>query len=384
MARTPDELNDADLALLLAAGVGPATRRKLLEHFGSAERVLDAPLSALREVAGMDRATSATLHDSLHDVDVEAELRSMHEHDAELILHGDPDYPPLLANIPDPPAALWVRGRINPDDRLAVGIVGSRRCTAYGREQAGRFGAMLAECGLTIVSGGAVGVDGEAHRGALRAGGRTIAVLGCGLARCYPPDHEKLFERIVAAGSALVSEFPMHTDPLAGNFPRRNRIISGLALGILVIEAAARSGALITARLAAEDHGREVMALPGRVDSPASAGCHKLIRDGSAALVCSHADVLSQLDSSGQLVRGALEAAGQTNATKSATLFDAALTDAQRRIVEVLAEASDIVLPDRIAATTQIPINKLMAELTILQIRGRVQRDHRGVRLIER
>jgi DNA processing protein len=384
MARRADDLNDAELALLLAAGIGPATRRKLLANFGTAEAVLSAPANALREIDGVDRTLAAALHEALHEADPAAERCAMAAHDVRLILAADEDYPPLLASIPDAPDALWLRGELKSDDRFAVGIVGARRCTAYGREQAGRFGSMLAECGLTVVSGGAAGVDGEAHRGAMRAGGRTIAVLGCGLSRCYPPEHKQLFERIASSGGAVVSEFPMLTEPLAGNFPRRNRIISGLSLGILMIEAAARSGALITARLAAEEHGREVMALPGRVDSPASAGCHKLIRDGGASLVCSHADVLSQLDSSGQLVRGALEAAGQSGEKNSATLFDHALTDAQRRIVEVLVEADEVVLPDRIAAQTQLPMGQLMSELTLLQIRGRVRRDHRGVRLIKR
>lgn len=384
MPRRADELNDAELTLLLADGVGPATRRKLLTHFETPEAVLDASVNALRAIDGMNRTLAAALHDALRAADPAAERAAMNTHDVQLIAHGDAEYPPLLSSIPDPPDVLWVRGTLIPEDRLAIGIVGSRRCTAYGREQAGRFGSMLAECGLTIVSGGALGVDGEAHRGATRAGGRTIAVLGCGLSRSYPREHEQLFDRIACSGGAVISEFPMHTEPLAGNFPKRNRIISGLALGILVIEAASRSGALITARLAAEEHGREVMALPGRVDSPASAGCHKLIRDGGASIVCNHADVLSQLDASGQLVRGALEAAGQTGAKESATLFDTALTDAQQRIVEVLIESDGILLPDRLAAKTQLPMGQLMSELTLLQIRGRVQRDHRGVRLVKR
>jgi len=384
MPRNPEELSDAELAMLLAGGIGPATRRKLLAHFGSPDTVVSAPINALREIDGIDRTLAAALYEALREADPVAERDAMNAFDAHLIVNGDEDYPALLASIPDPPDALWVRGGLIGDDRLAVGIVGSRRCTTYGREQAGRFGAMLAECGLTIVSGGAAGVDGEAHRGAMRAGGRTIAVLGCGLARCYPAEHKPLFARIAESGGALLSEFPMMTEPLRGNFPRRNRIISGLALGVIVVEAAARSGALITARLAAEEHGREVMAVPGRVDSPASAGCHKLIRDGGASLVASHVDVLSQLDSAGQLVRGALEAAGHAGAKGSATLFDSALTDAQRLIVDVLINVDDAVLPDRIAAETQLPMGQIMSELTLLQIRGRIHRDHRGVRLVKR
>jgi DNA processing protein len=275
-----------------------------------------------------------------------------------------------------------MRGRLDAKaDRLALAIVGSRQCTAYGREQASRFAALMAQCGLTIVSGGARGVDAEAHRGALRTGGRTIAVMACGLARCYPPEHADLFSRIVDGGGALVSEHPMAVEPRDRHFPARNRIISGLSLGVLVIEAALRSGALITARAAADDHGREVMALPGRVDSPASAGCLKAIREGWAALVVDHADVLQQLDASSQLVRGALAAGGHGDAATSSTLFDGNLSDGQRAIVEVLASADQPLVVDVLAARTQLPLSQIMTDLTLLQIRGRVRKDHRGVQL---
>jgi DNA processing protein len=317
----------------------------------------------------------------MDDADVDGELAAMHDHSARLVMLGDGDYPPLLAAIDDPPAALWMKGRLADEDRLAIGIVGSRKCTAYGREQAGRFATLLAQAGLTIVSGGALGIDGEAHRGALRGGGRTIVVLGCGLSRCYPPEHEELFGRVIETGGAILSEHPMRTEPLAQFFPRRNRVISGLSLGVLVIEAAKRSGALITARLAAEEHGREVMALPGRVDSPASAGCLQLIQSGGGALVIDHADVLRQLDASSQLVRGALEAAGHTDAAARATLFDGNLTDGQRAIVGALADACDALMLDELAAKTGLPVHQLMADLTLLEIRGRVRKDRQGVRL---
>jgi DNA processing protein len=273
-----------------------------------------------------------------------------------------------------------VRGRFEPGDRLSVAVVGSRKCTAYGRDQAGRLSALLSQAGLTIVSGGAMGIDGEAHRAALRVNGRTVVIAGCGLSQHYPTDHELLFNKIVESGAGvLVSEFPMDTPPSAGNFPRRNRIISGMSLGVLVIEAALRSGALITARLAAEEHHREVMALPGRVDSPASAGCHKAIREGWAALVTNHADVLTQLDASSQLVRGTLEAAGQSNAVAAATLFDGNLTDGQKLIVETLqASNGDAVIAEILAAKTQLPLSQIMADLTLLEIRGRVKREWGG------
>lgn len=381
MPRAIDDIPDATLQLLLAQGVGAATLARLERHFGSHDGAASADAAALGAVDGIGDKTARALRAALDDADPRAERRAMAEAGAALIVRGDADYPPLLAAIPDPPAALWIRGRLSDDDRLAVAVVGSRRCTAYGREQAGRFASLLAECGLSIVSGGALGIDGEAHRGALRAGGRTIAVMGCGLGRCYPPAHAQLFARIVESGGALLSEHPALAEPRPAHFPRRNRIISGLSLGVLVIEAARRSGALITARNAAEDQGREAMALPGRVDSPASAGCLAAVRDGWAALVTSHADVLSQLDASSHLVRGALEAAGHADAKRAATLFDGRLTEGQRAIVETLAEAGETLLVDQIAARAQVPMSRLLADLTLLEIRGRVARDGDGVRL---
>jgi DNA processing protein len=387
MARAPHEIPDSTLRLLLAEGIGPHTIGKLRRRFGSDDHVADASVAALDEIEGVGAETAHALRRSIDQSDPDAERKAMIDAGATLVLREDDDYPPLLAAIHDAPPALWVRGGLSAQDRLAIAIVGSRKCTAYGREQAGRFAALLAQAGLTIVSGGAAGIDGEAHRGALRAsaggggaggGGRTIVVAGCGLSTSYPPEHEELFDRVVASGGAIISEFPMATPPVAGNFPRRNRIISGLSLGVLVIEAALKSGALITARLAAEDHNREVMALPGRVDSPASAGCLKAIKEGWAALVTDHADVLRQLDGCSHLVRGALESAGREGAASATSLFDGNITEAQKAIVSALVEANDGLLIDQIAARTQLPLSQIMAELTLLQIRGRVQRDFAG------
>lgn len=367
------------MRLMLAGGIGPVTLRKLRERFGDDDRILGASVDELDSIKGIGRDTAEAIRRQFDAADPAAERRVMEEFGTRIILHGDADYPAMLAAINDPPLALWIRGSFSTDDRLSIAIVGSRKCTAYGREQSSRFASLLAQSGLTIVSGGALGVDGEAHRGALRAGGRTIAVLGCGLAVCYPDQHRELFERIVSSDAgALISEWPMHTPPSAGNFPRRNRIISGLSLGVLVIEAALRSGALITARLAAEDHNREVMALPGRVDSPASAGCLKAIREGWAALVTNHADVLAQLDAASQSVRGALEAAGHDGAASAVTLFDANLTAGQRVIVDALTDAGDALLIDQLAARTQLPMSQIMADLTLLQIRGLVARNFDG------
>jgi DNA processing protein len=381
MARDPHDVPDDTLRLLLAPGLGGATITRLRRHFGSDEAAASAGADRLTEVEGIGPASASAIRQALDRADPGPEREAMARQGVRLILRGDADYPPLLEAIPDPPAALWLRGTIEDADRLAVAVVGSRRCTAYGREQAARLAGLLAQCGLTIVSGGALGIDGEAHRGALRAGGRTIAVMGNGLARCYPPQHAELFDRIVQEQGGLVSDYPMNTEPRPGHFPHRNRIISGLSLGVLVIEAARRSGALITARRAAEDQGREVMALPGRVDSPASAGCLEAIRDGWAALVTSHADVLNQLDASSHLVRGALEAAGHPDAASAATLFDGNLSSGQQAIVRVLREAEDPLLVDQIAARSQLPMSQILADLTLLQIRGRIRQDRHGVRL---
>lgn len=395
MPHQPGDIESATLRLLLARGVGPATRRKLLEHFGCAAAVVEASIPSLAEIPGVGRRTAAALREAIDRAEVERERDAMAACGAALVLLEDEDYPPLLRQIPDPPGALWIRGEMRGEDALSIAIVGSRRCTTYGREQAARFSTLLAQSGVTIVSGGAVGIDGEAHRGARRVNGRTIAVLGSGLARPYPREHETLFDRLAEEGGAVLSELPMSAEPTAAHFPRRNRIISGLALGTLVIEAAQRSGALITARLAAEEHGREVMAVPGRLDSPASAGCHQLIRDGGAALVVDHADVIVQAESAAHLLRAAgvirPDPAGRRSPDSGgpptedrhepSPLREHHLTDGQRAVLAALREEdrSRPVLLDDLAAATQLPMSRLMAELTLLQLRGLVRRDHRGV-----
>ena len=224
--------------------------------------------------------------------DVEHALTHAAKHRASLVTLCDDDYPKQLTTIYDPPAALYVRGAFAPADEIAVAMVGSRYPSAYGIETAERFGRELAERGVTVVSGMARGIDGAAHRGALAGGGRTIAVLGSGLARLYPPEHRELADRIAELG-AVISEFPLDTRPDKLHFPQRNRLISGLSLGVLVVEAAEKSGALITARYAGEQ-GREVLAVPGKISSPTSAGAHALLRDG-ATLVTSVDDILEAL-----------------------------------------------------------------------------------------
>jgi DNA processing protein len=288
------------LRLTLADGVGPKTLLRLREAFGSIAAAGEASAGAWRSVKGIGPKTAQALA-AVTDEMIDEELALAESHGARILCIDDEAYPRALASIANPPAVLYVRGRLEPADAVAVGIVGSRRCTHYGAEQAERFGAALGRAGVSVVSGGARGIDTAAHRGCLAAGGRTIAVMGCGLASTYPPENRDLFDAIAAEDrGALISELSMRTAVLAGNFPMRNRIISGLSLATLVVEAALPSGALITAREAAEQ-GREVLAVPGRVDSPLSAGTHQLLRDG-AALAADVDDVLHVLGEVGQAV----------------------------------------------------------------------------------
>lgn len=277
------------LAFIRLPDAGRATRLALLEQFGTPGAVFSAQPSRLPE------RLSDTARAWLQAPDwsrVDADLAWLRQSGTRLITRDDPGWPRLLADIPDAPLALFVRGEAGLLAEAQLAVVGSRNPTAGGRDTARDFARHLARAGLVITSGLAMGVDAAAHEGALDGGGATVAVCGTGLDRIYPARNQPLAQRILGRG-ALVSEFPPGTPPLPENFPRRNRIISGLSLGTLVVEAAQRSGSLITARLAAEQ-GREVFAIPGSIHNPLSRGCHRLLREG-AKLVESAADVLEEL-----------------------------------------------------------------------------------------
>ncbi len=370
------DVQTARLRLAMAAGLGPRLTRRLQRHFGDPIAAADASVSDLRGVEGIGARKADDIRRALDEADVEAEWSRIEARGVRLLAFDDTDYPALLRHIHDPPPLLYLRGTVERVDSLSLAIVGARRCTAYGQEQAERFGAGCAQAGLTIVSGGARGIDTAAHRAALRVKGRTLAVLGCGLDQVYPPENAAVFDAIAASG-AVISELPMTSPPIAEHFPRRNRIISGLSLGTLVVEAAVRSGALITARLAAEEHHRELMAVPGRADSGASSGCHRMIREGWATLVTNAADVLECLGEAGRLLRDHLDFdpdAGPADEppASSPAVAAATLTDTQRQLIGALSgEPSDI---DALARTTGLAMSTIRSQLTMLELRGMVER----------
>jgi DNA processing protein len=283
---------EAFIALNMVPNLGPVRLRSLLEVFESPERVLSARREELHAVAGLNRSVIDSLVSWETAVDLASELERIREFEATVVTLEEPDYPELLREIHDPPTALYVWGRLDPRDKNAVGVVGSRRPSHYGLECAKKISFQIAYAGLTVVSGLALGIDTAAHQGALAAKGRTIAVLGGGLFHLYPPENRALAEKIAASG-AVVSEFPMDTKPDRQTFPMRNRIISGWGFGLLVVEAGLNSGALISASQAL-DQGRNLYAIPGPIDRPTSQGSNRLIQQG-AKLVMNVDDVLEDL-----------------------------------------------------------------------------------------
>src|SRR6185312_7226531 len=291
MPNVPDSVED-HLALALIPGLGPKLTAALVAAFGSCSAARRATASQLRGIPHIGEKLAESFASALRSVDVKPELELLAKHGVRPVPLGFDGYPPPLASVANPPPLLYFRGGWTDADLGAIAIVGSRGCTAYGKRVADQLARGLARAGVTVVSGLARGIDGAAHRGALDGGGRTIAVLAGGLTEIYPPEHAELAEEIVGRG-VLVSETPMTGAPQPGMFPARNRIISGLSRAVIVVEANARSGALITARHALEQ-GREVFAVPGNADSAASAGCLELIRNG-ARLIRSADDLLDDL-----------------------------------------------------------------------------------------
>ena len=337
----PDETGAAWLRLTLIPGIGGETQRKLLRAFGLPGHIFAAERSAIAAVIG-PRAADLLL-DTDNRAEVDAALRWADQPDQHLLTLDDPAYPALLLDLPDPPTVLYVRGRPECLGRPAVAIVGSRNATPQGAANARAFGKALADAGMAVVSGLALGIDAAAHRGALDAGGDTIAVIGTGADRLYPARNQALALEIAERG-AIVSEFPLGTPATASNFPRRNRIISGLSRGVLVVEAAVESGSLITARLGGEQ-GREVFAIPGSIHSPVSRGCHRLIRQG-AKLVETAGDILEEFGTFAASPVAARDAAedGARSAVLDCAGFDPVTVDELVERSGLTADALSVIL----------------------------------------
>jgi len=369
----------ARVRLACVPGMGPRLARRLVAAFGSLEGLFAAPVAAVARVekVGPRLAEAVVSGDSLRQA--EAVLESCRRSGVAILLEGRDPYPPLLSRIDDPPTVLFCRGSLEPRDSLSVAIVGSRHATPYGMRAAERLAGGLARAGLTIISGLARGIDSAAHRGALAAGGRTLAVLGNGVLAVYPPEHEDLAAEVAAQG-AVLSETPPQAEPVPGCFPRRNRIVSGMALGTVVVQAAERSGALITARLAGEQ-GREVFAVPGPIDCRASKGCHRLIQDG-AKLVGDVDDILEELGPLFEtaLTPGSEETSGPSAGPRASSAPDgplpperlADLADTERTVL--LSVGHEATAIDTIVETTGLAASEVLSAIAMLELRRFLRR----------
>jgi DNA processing protein len=333
------DTREAPVALNLIEGVGPVRVRQLLGHFGDAPAILQASRAQLQQVRGIGEDTAGKIAAWEKSVDLAGELKRIADFGCQVLISSDEPYPELLRQIYDPPIVLYVKGALSAKDKNAVAIVGSRQTTHYGIETARKLAYQLAYVGVTVVSGGARGIDTAAHQGALSARGRTVCVLGTGINLVFPPENQELFDRIAENG-AVITQFPFNRPADRQSFPIRNRIVAGMTLGTVVVEANLTSGALITANLAVEA-GRQVFAVPGRIDSPRSKGCHELIKKG--AKLCEGAeDILGEFE---YLFPASNRppGAGETGVLPALELsaneqkaYDALLPDDERTIDEVI------------------------------------------------
>ncbi len=335
-------------------GIGAVRLQHLLQTFGDAETAWQASAAALRE-SGLSEKLVQSLVETRARIDPAAVWERLEKQGIQVVTWGDEDYPRRLREISQPPPVLYVRGRLDTDDDWAVAIVGTRRVTSYGRRAAEDIAAALAHQHVSVVSGLARGVDSIAHQAALDGGGRTLAVLGCGIDRIYPPEHRHLAEEICKRG-ALISDYPPGTEPDAANFPPRNRIISGLVLAVVVIEAGITSGALITAKFAA-DQGRDVFAVPGSIYSPSSKGTNALIRDGVYPVLEAQ-DILDVLG---------LEKVENYRSARN-TLPE---NPAEVKLLSLL--DNEPTHMDDIQAQSGLPIDEVSATLALMELKGMVQ-----------
>ncbi|MCO5186979.1 MAG: DNA-processing protein DprA [Anaerolineae bacterium] len=343
------------LGFNLVSGIGPAKMQALLDRFDDLEQAWNANVGALYAL-GIDKRTLENLVAAREALDLDAELARIERAGLRLLTWQSADYPRYLREVPMAPPVLYMRGELLSADEWAIAVVGTRRLTAYGRQVARELTLGLARSGITVISGLARGIDSLAHKTAIEAGGRTIAVLGSGLNQIYPPENRRLAEQIVAGHGALISEYALDTPPDARNFPPRNRIISGLSLGTIVVEAGERSGALITASFALEQN-REVFAVPGPVTSKASKGTNRLIQEG-AKLVTSIEDVLEELN---------LTQATQQQAVQ---LFMPESAEEALLLRHLMDEPTHV---DELSRQSGLPTALVSSTLTLMELKGMVQ-----------
>ena len=362
------------VALNMTPGIGPRAAAKLLERFGSAEGVFDAARAELERLRLPPEAIDSIVRREFQER-AELEIERVASIGADLLILDDGVYPALLREIYDPPITLYVKGEWESClDQPCVAVVGSRRCSTYGQNAALMLGRDLAQRGVTVVSGFARGIDAAAHRGALEGGGRTVAVLGTGIDQYYPRDHQKLAEEILRSGGAVVTQFPLGTPPVSENFPYRNRIISGLSLGVVLVEAAENSGSLITARLAIEQN-REVFAVPGNITSRNSFGTNYLIKGAGAKLVQQWQDIASELPP--QIAASLLpppfgdRKRGRSLADQI-SLIPETLKGNERAVFKLLTPDSPSHI-DSLVDKSKLPISDLTAALLALEMRELVR-----------
>ncbi len=351
--------SDALLRLALVPGVGPILAARLETAFGEVGGVFAQRMDALQQVEGIGADKARRICDPRGEDHVADERARCAAAGVRILTRHDPGWPKDFVSLPDPPLALWVLGELQPRDRLAVAIVGPRRASAYGHRTAQRLSTGLARVGATVVSGLARGVDTAAHEAALNVQGRTVAVLGSGIGRCYPEENRPLAERIAAGNGAVLSEMPFDAPPTPGTFPRRNRLVAALSLAVLVVEAGETSGALITARLGGE-LGKQVLVVPGPIDRPEHVGSNKLIRDGAVLVTCLE-DILAEV---GPLATLAGAGAGTAAVDKAGT---ATLSSRERQLWQLLDDEPRGV--DEMTRTTQIPPSAISATLLSLELK---------------
>ncbi|TWT46535.1 DNA-processing protein DprA [Botrimarina hoheduenensis] len=365
----------AEVRLASVRGVGPLLRRRLIEAFGDAERVLRTSPQELTGAPGVGPKLAQAIGAAPDEATARGELRQAATAGIRPLVLGTPEYPPRLAQLGDAPPVLYCRGQVAPTDTRAIAIVGTRRASRYGLRYAGELAAGLARAGVTVVSGLARGIDAAAHRACLEAGGRTLAIMAGGLLKIYPPEHAELAEAVARRG-ALLAESPPRMPPMSGSFPQRNRIISGVSLGVVVVEAARRSGAMITARHAAEQD-RDVFALPGVIDNPQAAGCHQLIQEG-AKLITGVDDILAELETleaCGVIDPRPNAAVGVPVAPDSAPSRSAALpplSEVEQRVWEAIGVGPTAI--DTLIDSAGLPAHKVLATVSLLELAGRIER----------